>query len=157
MEGRNIVFLHLALIGFAIVWNFIFYRPQDTKGVLLQLRGKGDKDVRCRDTFSSTCEIKNRKRFHFIESSMYHTFKKLLQSSPWASACICRTPLFHRHARVVIESFTTVSEISKQEEDILWKVKPALLQRHHNQWNGFQLPRKCIQDTSLVKILYKSN
>lgn len=65
------VFLHLALIGFAIVWNFIFYRPQDRKGVLLQLRGKGDKDVKCRDTFSSTCEIKNRKRFYFMESSMY--------------------------------------------------------------------------------------
>jgi hypothetical protein len=48
-----------------------------------------------------------------------HTLKKLLQSSPWANARICRTPLFHRYARVVIESFTRVSEISKQEEDIL--------------------------------------
>jgi hypothetical protein len=66
-----------------------------------------------------------------------HTLKKLLQSSPWDNDRICWTPLFQRHARVVIESFTTVSEISKQEEDILWKVIPTLLKRNYNQWNGF--------------------
>lgn len=55
------VFLHLALIGFAVVWSFIFHRPQDRKGVLLQLRGKGDKVVKCRDTSAPHVRSKTEK------------------------------------------------------------------------------------------------
>lgn len=125
--------LQMTLIGFAIVWNFLF------DGACIWRKGRvaasREKD-RCKKVCSDTCRLKyawlktdKTSTLWHHQCIQLHTLKKLLQSSPRANDRICRTPLFQRHARVVIESFTAISEISKHEEDILWKVIPTLFEK----------------------------